>query len=260
MNVKHATTAIAEDVLAVLNASEITETSVKLPPGQLDRKLYEAVNKVLANAGGKWNRGKGVHLFTADPREQLGRNLSDGTMVDLKKAFQAFYTPPTLAAEVVEWAEVGGHVCLEPSCGDGALVKEMAAQGAFSITCLDLNPDAIRDLTRMGHRPAVADFLDCDWHHDIVGRKFHRIVMNPPFTKGQDVKHLQHALSKLAKGGILVCILPDRFGRDGELLAPLSRESEWLGDRLEIRANPPGAFKDSGTMVNTITIKITRPC
>jgi hypothetical protein len=41
---------VSDEVREVLARSTITPTSVKLPDGQLERKLYESVNKVLAGA------------------------------------------------------------------------------------------------------------------------------------------------------------------------------------------------------------------
>ena len=49
---------ISDEVRDVLARSTITETSVKLPPGQLERKLYEQVNKALTGSGGRWDRGE----------------------------------------------------------------------------------------------------------------------------------------------------------------------------------------------------------
>jgi hypothetical protein len=40
---------------------------VYLPPGNLDRKTYEAVNKALTAIGGKWTGGKvKAHVFPRD--------------------------------------------------------------------------------------------------------------------------------------------------------------------------------------------------
>ena len=47
----------------ILSAGMIVGNNFHLPPGQLDRKLYTAVNKVLADFGGKWNRKLQVHVF-----------------------------------------------------------------------------------------------------------------------------------------------------------------------------------------------------
>ena len=47
-----------------------------------------------------------------------------------------------------------------------------------------------------------ADFLECNGD---LGT-FDRIVMNPPFTNGDDIKHIMHALKMLKPGGRLVAI------------------------------------------------------
>jgi hypothetical protein len=49
--------------------------------GQLERKLYEAVNKGLDALGGKWNRGMGGHVFGTDPRPQVEALLGTGVVV-----------------------------------------------------------------------------------------------------------------------------------------------------------------------------------
>ena len=71
--------------------------------------------------------------------------------------------------------------------------------------------------------------------------------MNPPFTKGQDIKHVNHALQFLKPGGKLVAIMA---GND---------KSKWF-DSLEwcyeIEDVPAGAFKESGTNVATIIVTI----
>lgn len=53
---------INNDVANVLANSTIEDVNLFLPVGQLDRKLYMAVNKVLVAIKGKWNRSK-KHIF-----------------------------------------------------------------------------------------------------------------------------------------------------------------------------------------------------
>lgn len=53
---------VAEDVMAVLARAQCDGGKLVLV-GQLDRKMYVAVNEVLVAAGGKWNRGQKAHLF-----------------------------------------------------------------------------------------------------------------------------------------------------------------------------------------------------
>jgi len=108
---------VTGEVLGVLKRATITDNVLILPPGQLARPLYEAVNKALVNAGGRWNKGAKGHVFPSDPRPKLGLMLETGVSVDTKKKLQAFYSPAAVAARVVELAEVSGQNVLEPSAG-----------------------------------------------------------------------------------------------------------------------------------------------
>ena len=44
-----------------------------------------------------------------------------------------------------------------------------------------------------------------------TGVRYDRIVMNPPFEKRQDTRHIDHALDLLAPGGRLVAIASGSF-------------------------------------------------
>lgn len=87
------TVTLSPEVAEILGRSTITDTLLVLPPGQLERKLYEKVAKVIQLAGGKWTRAKAGFLFPSDPRAKLGLALKEGAIVDEKKLRQAFYTP-----------------------------------------------------------------------------------------------------------------------------------------------------------------------
>lgn len=84
---------IPENVLDVLGMCRTEGNVLYLPDGQLDRKLYMAVNKVLENMGGKWNRKAKGHVFAnGDPAEMLEVVLLTQEVRDLKKEFRAFLT------------------------------------------------------------------------------------------------------------------------------------------------------------------------
>jgi len=59
---------VPQDVLAILSAADVDDTLLTMNSGQLDRKMYLAVNKVLEMMGGKWNRKQKGHVFSF-PRE-----------------------------------------------------------------------------------------------------------------------------------------------------------------------------------------------
>ena len=83
---------ITDTVRDVLARSTITATSLTLPE-QLDRKTYDAVNKALSGAGGRWDRKAKAHVFNRDPREVLGLAVETGKATNVRTKLQAFYTP-----------------------------------------------------------------------------------------------------------------------------------------------------------------------
>lgn len=138
---------ISDDVRDVLSRSTITATTVTLPPKQLERKLYEAVNKALSGAGGKWNKKAGAHVFVRDPREVLGLAVETGEAVNLKTKLQAFYTPKPLAKRMVKAATLKhGYRVLEPSMGGGALVLAAAYVAAVRIDAVDIDPGVMTEI------------------------------------------------------------------------------------------------------------------
>jgi len=241
---------ISPEVLDVLRRSTITENLLVLPE-QLERDLYVAVNKTLLNSGGLWSKKQRGHLFQSDPREKLGLALKTGVSVDEKKTWQASYTPADLARRVVELADVKGKVVLEPEAGEGALVRACVEAGALAITAVELNAEACVQLRRVAGpvKPTIyeADFLAVK----LRAGDFERVVMNPPFAKNQDIKHVQRALTFLAPGGILVAIMSPNTARSGfqELIGSYDYDIEEV---------PAGTFKESGTNIATIILTIRK--
>jgi hypothetical protein len=93
---------INNDVANVLANSRVEGNNLFLPEGQLDRKLYVAVNKVLTTIKGKWNRKEKAHVFNTSPSDIVEEILLTGEYVDEKKEFQFFETPTHLAEKLIE--------------------------------------------------------------------------------------------------------------------------------------------------------------
>lgn len=68
---------IENDVLTVLARAQTDGNALRLV-GQLDRKLYERVNKVLEAAGGKWNRKAKAHLYEGGAAEAMEQIILTG--------------------------------------------------------------------------------------------------------------------------------------------------------------------------------------
>jgi hypothetical protein len=129
---------ISNDVANVLANSRVEDIKLFLPEGQLDRKLYMSVNKVLAAIKGKWNRSAKAHIFPESPVDVIDDILLTGEYTDAKKEFQFFETPSPLAKRLVDMAEIieGETVC-EPSAGRGRIVEHLPA----NTVCFELNKD-----------------------------------------------------------------------------------------------------------------------
>lgn len=251
---------IREEILRLLAACEIKDNAGFLPQTQLDRKIYLEVNKHLEHLGGKWNRKTKGHVFDEDPTDSFENMLITGETTDFKKEFQFFETPPELADKMIDMAELkGGDLVLEPSAGQGAILDCLRAYRRktgidFHITGIELSKSNCKVLSRKGYFPIQKDFLTSG---DRIVDEADKIIMNPPFTKQQDIDHILHAYSLLNPGGILVSVISESpFFRENKKSVAFR---QFLGGTgAEIIKNPEGAFKTSGTMVSTRIIKIKK--
>jgi len=84
-----------------------------------------------------------------------------------------------------------------------------------------------------------------------------RVLMNPPFTAGQDAEHVIHAYKFLKTNGILVAIIGEgSYTRsDKKAVAFQNFLKQHMCDNESIEA---GTFKESGTNVATRMIRIVK--
>jgi hypothetical protein len=254
------TVTITPEVGAILARSTVEDNIVRLPEGQLDRGLYAAVDKVLKALGGKWHTSKRGHVFVAGLGDQLAQAIEAGHVVDLKKANEQFFTPPSLAAEMVALAELHSdcHV-LEPSAGSGRLIDAAWDKAGF-FTMVEKDAalaKGLLDRFRGCHGIGIwtADFLE--WRA-VARCPVDRVLMNPPFSNGQDVEHVRRAFEFLRPGGKLVAIMSPHpfFAQDRRSV----EFRQWLQDLSGgFRDIPAGTFKESGTAVAAKLISVWKP-
>jgi phospholipid N-methyltransferase len=160
-----------------------------------------------------------------------------------------FPTPAPVADRVVSLLGIEpGDRVLEPSAGTGALIDAIVRAGAQPVTidAVEASPELAQRLIQRAPYPHLfvrcGDFLEMDVGHlGDIGR-FDKILMNPPFDHGSDVKHVEHALSMLKSGGRLVAVMA--YGR---------RQIEWIKGRDDAEQwGPldPGTFE--GTQVRAM--------
>jgi len=246
---------VDNEVLNVLSAAECNGSQLFLT-GQLDRNLYTRTNKVLEAAGGKWNRKAKAHIFDTDAFDRIEQIILTGDVVVPKDDFDFFPTPPVVSERVIELADIqNGMRVLEPSAGKGDLA--LAAQQSaldVKVDMFELMPENNAHLHSMNIKDAKIgepiDFLSVE-----PMASFDRVVMNPPFCRQADIKHVSHALKFLKPGGLLVSVMASSVTfRSNNLTTNFRKLIEERGGHIE--ELPEGSFKSSGTMVNTVIVVI----
>jgi hypothetical protein len=160
-----------------------------------------------------------------------------------KKAMQLpdfFPTPRPIIEQMLDAAEIEPmDRVLEPSAGKGDILTAIRQR----------HPEA--DLRAIEQNLALQGILTAKGFSDIVtygdflehSGEYTRIVMNPPFSGGQDMAHIRHAYELLATGGRLVAIASEHgfFASDAKSVA----FREWLCslDDAHDEELPDDAFK-----------------
>ena len=246
---------------SILKNCTVEGNIVRLPEGQLDRKIYDQLAKALNGIGGKWKGGKVAgFVFESDPTSRL-QQIQGGEKLNLKKEFQFFETPDKIADLIVKEAYIDrDDVVLEPSAGRGAIIRAVRRIQTFCrIDAVELMPENAAYLRRAAFNIRVVheqDFLEfAGWR---IG-EYDRIVANPPFSKNQDIDHVQAMYQCLKPGGRLVSVVSTHWQISNNRKEREFRE--WLSDvRAEIVADlPVGTFSESGTSVPALIIAIDKP-
>lgn len=173
-----------------------------------------------------------------------------------RNAFNDFFpTPDTVANEVVDLADIqSGMRVLEPSAGNGQIADAIRATGA-TLEVAELSYELSNILREKGHKVIASDFME-----DSIEGDYDRIVMNPPFSKDQDIDHVMRAYELLKPNGRLVAIVSSMAGdRANNKNKAFRQFLDEVG--AEEQGLPEGAFKSSmnPTGVNTKVIIIDKP-
>lgn len=238
----------------ILKQCRCAGDKIYLPATGLDRKSYEAVNKVLDCLGGKWNRSSKAHVFKEDVSDIFADTINTGEVSDRKKEFQFFATPKVLAARMVELlSPQQGDRILEPSAGNGNLANAVHALTGDFVEVCELMPENLKHLNKLSSCKILCeDFLKLP-----ATEQFDRIIANPPFCKGQDISHVLKMWDHLKAGGRLVTITaPGWTFRDDQKHFDFR---QWLQDvNADVEELPEGTFKESGTMIKAMLVAVDK--
>lgn len=258
---------ISDEAADVLRKATWDGDVLKLPPGQLDRKLYEQVNKVLVALGGKWARAKGGHLFPNAAKMELNEALNAGSVVDRKKTLELFETPEDVAVSMaLEALKLLGRChhprVLEPSAGRGRLVEAFwkvhgmgdAVGEMLAIDIDEQNCEALEAL-KLCSNVVRGDFIQMVPQPD---KLMDIILMNPPFSNTADILHVTHAFMRwLNEGGVLVAIMSPHwtFASDAASRAFRALMEEQGGKWVKLAK---GTFLGEGTGVETVMVTLRK--
>ena len=174
------------------------------------------------------------------------------------RSFNDFFpTPEDVVNRVLELADIRpGMKTLEPNAGMGHIARKLqTAAGKDNVDLVEMSGQLVDYLKASGHNVKQSDFLK-------FGEKgtYDRIVMNPPFSKDQDIDHVMHAYELLKPGGKMTAIMSNMAGlRTNKKNRAFS---DWLDEvGAHVEDLEAGAFKSSfnPTSVNTKVVVIEKP-
>lgn len=246
---------VPDDVRQALICAERTDTHIRLSK-QLDRKVYVKVDQILQALGGKWKKGDQAHFFAKGNAQDALENYLTTGKIDLVKPpkFGFFPTPKEIGAVLVEEAGIkADSLVLEPQGGSAALLQLIANYVPLEqIQTYEIQEHLCDALKSMGYRAIHADFLSVvpEPIYDVV-------VLNPPFEQQHDIDHVLHAYQFLVDGGRLNAIMSySTIFRNNKKSVAFRKFLEDLHATIE--ELPDKAFKESGTMVKTIKVKLVK--
>lgn len=257
---------LTPEVLGVLSRLVVEQGPMcwvaRITDGQLDRKVYVAFNEAVEALGGSWNKKVKGHLFDHDPSEEIEALLLTG---EFKTKFSGdfFQTPVELAKRMVAWAVRAGDLVLEPSAGHGRIAAEILKvtnrldlieiddKRAQALAVLAEGHDGVNiySLDFLGVMPRESSPIKSGGNYDAV-------VMNPPFSKGQEARHILHAMKFLRPGGRLAAVASAGVTFRETALYKELREALAIGGKIE--ELPAGTFSKEGTDVSTVLITWTK--
>lgn len=244
-------TKVSSQVLEALQGALCSGREVRLP-GKLAKRVYDGANEVLTALGGVWQTGVQAHVFPEEAKPLL-REVIASSVFYRRQDFEYFHTPRALAERVVRLANLRpGMLVGEFSAGQGALAL-LAADivGKNNVLVYELMPQNVKVLQGLGFTiDGPTDFLAMQ-----PQRLVDAVCLNPPFSGGRDMAHIQHALRWLKPGGKLVAIASTTWQRQGSRDAVAFRS---LLDELDARIEqiPAGTFSEAGTQVPTVLIEL----
>ena len=227
------------------------------PVRELSDEEYDRIKPIVEEMGGHWREKlKGFVI----PSDKSHREVYTQRNEDI----QFFPTPNTLAKRMVElsgiqnWSSSDYPRVLEPSAGTGNLLDALPKCVNPSMYIVEPDAENAETLIRKGYWMVnKLTFEEFSKRCKKLRKTMDFVIMNPPFSKSRDVIHTMMAYEFLKEGGTLVAIVSENAMYYENEHSESFRK--WLKDvDAYIEEIPYGSFRESGTTVDTVIIKVTK--
>lgn len=209
---------------------------------------------------------KKAHIIDWFSQEDLENAINDvietwevETLKETIKKFQFYPTPKEVAEYLVELADIKPwEDVLEPSAWLWNIVDEINKTKCRDIFMFELDKNKVEELVskytwdnRVWERWYNIDC--CDFLNRPTMIQVPKIIMNPPFSKSQDVKHILEAYKYLRNWWRIVSVASSSIQtREGKLYDELRALNP---EFIEL---PEWSFKESWTMVKSVIVIINK--
>ena len=236
------------------------------PVDKLSDIEYDQIKPYIETMGGHWRERVKGFVFNL---EEFKRT----TYADWIEEMQFFPTPKSVAERIVELAGLKdfdfstveyGNIdtypfILEPSAGHGDLLDAVDShlRKIMREYVVEVYPLHVGVLQSKGHRVETMSFERFYELHKKDAKEITHAIMNPPFSYRRDIRHTKMAYDLLKEGGVLVAVISENalyYDTDEH-----KEFVEWLKEHnAEVENVPYGSFKESGTAVDTVIIKLIK--
>ena len=222
--------------------------------------------------GGHWSEAHNSFVFIKEISTKIIREAikKANKLLPLTKEqierekLQAYFTPPDIARKMQEFADISDNdIVLDPSAGTGNLVNDLTIPKE-RIFLVEPNAEFCELLRKNGYMHVIQATFEEALSMTVLPNNIPKILMNPPFSKQTDLKHISLAYDLLAQGGTLVGIL----GRNSILQRGANNEKSSILESFIDKFNSskyhqiiklePGSFEVSGTICDTCMVVLEK--
>ena len=212
---------------------------------------YRELKKAFVNASGKYSASGFVFDQTSEAIDTFNR-LLDGEDINIKKSLQYYPTTEAASKNFLDGVDFTGLTVFEPGAGEGFLVKKAFGLGAKEVLASEIYSKFHPALTESG-ATIIADDLFTVTKEDLLN--VDAVLMNPPFTGGLDVKHINYVLSIIPDHVPVYSIMSKAVENNpNKIYSEFRAYLKSIG--VETKKIEKCAFKDSGTNISSVYVHI----